>query len=670
MSAELDDLDTLLDTQIALQNLTFADRARLMAQGALMNFSDEFFAMVRSALGDETYEEALGEERESLKKAQEKEGSLKYEIGGAMAPALALAPFTAGTSIPATVGRYAIGTGGKLMTQGAIQGGVSALGRQEGDTDFVDVGLSTAGGAVANPLLQKVGGKMVEGIGKISEPIIRKIKGQLAKPVEDELARIANSSGMTTDEIIEQIASGKTIPELSETAAAEVRGFYVASEKSKPIIAESLVSRKEQGMEDVFGNLQRDLSPNEQIGNVFKYINGSINAIKKGASDNYKQIYNKFDNFRSNNINLAIEEALQKQPQLRPKIRSLMTGLGKGTPFEVKDGVLKLTQDVDLETAENIRGLLLERANKLYQSGDGRLGEVASALEKNLRGIIDEASPELSVARNNWARIMKAKESFDVGRSIFTKQADEAEVIFERILASGDREAIDSFRAGVASAIRGKKQGGTSVNFINKLGDLSSKESLILQKIYPDEALDNVIDKINLAKASIMAQGRIMGGSPTAETTKATSRVGTVDDAYALTRVLASGGTDIGAGVQLLKKFIPTKSNQLNDEQMTEVARLLISEDKDLLRNALTNNEARQQLVQKINELADRFVAGLAKAGVQEASDLTENASIVTDALATEENAEDQQVNEAIEPIIKDLDEETKQKLLQVIGVR
>ena len=670
MSTQLDDLDKLIDAKIALQDLTFADRARLMAQGALMNFSDEFFAMVRSAIGSETYDEALGEERESLKKAQEKEGSLKYEIGGAMAPALALAPFTAGTSIPATVGRYAIGTGGKLMTQGAIQGGVSALGRQEGDTDFVDVGLSTAGGAVANPLLQKVGGKMIEGIGKISEPIIRRIKGQLAKPVEDEVARIANSSGMTTDEIIEQIISGKTIPELSETAAAEVRGFYAASEKSKPIIAESLVSRKEQGMEDVFSNLQRDLSPNEQLGNIYKYITGSMDRIQKGASDNYKQIYNKFENFRSNNINLAIEEALQKQPQLRPKIRSLMTGLGKGTPFEVEDGVLKLTQDIDLETAENIRGLLSERANKLYQSGDGRLGEVASALEKNLRSIIDEASPELSMARANWARISKAKENFDVGRTIFTKEADVAEVIFEKLLASGNKEAIDSFRAGVASAIRGKKSGKSSVNFINSLGNLTSKERLILQKIYPDEALDNVIDKVNLAKASIMAQGKIMGQSPSVESLKATSRVGTASDAYNLTRVIMSGGTDVESGIRLLSKFIPKKSNQLNDEQMIQVAKLLVTEDKELLRNALTNNEARQQLVQKINELADRFVAGLAKAGVQEASDLTENASIVTDALATEENAEDQQVNEAIEPIIKDLDEETKRKLLQVIGVR
>ena len=88
---------------------------------------------------------------------------------------------------------------------------------------------------------------------------------------------------------------------------------------------------------------------------------------------------------------------------------------------------------------------------------------------------------------------------------------------------------------------------------------LNKKESLILQKIYPDEVLDNVVDKINLAKASIMAQGKIMGGSPTAETLGAGSRVGTVDDAYAFTRVIASGGADRGAGVQLLKKFIPTK---------------------------------------------------------------------------------------------------------------
>ena len=198
--SDIDKAINLAEAKLKLNELNYSDRLRLLAQGALMNFSDEFFAMIRS-IGTETYEEAVADEREELKKAQAKEGSLKYEIGGAMAPALALAPFTGGTSIPATIGRYTIGTGGRLMTQGAIQGGTSAVGRQEGDIvsrvvdNPLDVGVSTATGTLLNPAMQKVGGKIVEGVTKIAEPLIRKIRGQLGKPVEDELARIAKESG-------------------------------------------------------------------------------------------------------------------------------------------------------------------------------------------------------------------------------------------------------------------------------------------------------------------------------------------------------------------------------------------------------------------------------------------------------------------------------------------
>ena len=109
---DLDKAQRLIDAKLALQDLTFADRARLMAQGALMNFSDEFFAMVRSAVSDESYDEAVADERLKLSQAQDKPGSFKYEVGGAMLPALGLAPFTGGTSIPVTVGRYAIGAKG------------------------------------------------------------------------------------------------------------------------------------------------------------------------------------------------------------------------------------------------------------------------------------------------------------------------------------------------------------------------------------------------------------------------------------------------------------------------------------------------------------------------------------------------------------------------------
>ena len=394
---ELDKAIKLGEARLAASELSFSDMARLFSQGALMNFSDEFFAMVRSAVGDETYDEAILEERDELKKAQGKDGSLKYEMGGAMLP-LAFAPFTGGATIAPTVARYVIGTGGKLATQGAIQGATSSVGRQEGNivdrvTDNkADIATSTATGAMLNPLVQKVGGKLVGAVTKIAEPIIRKIKGQLGKPIEDELARIAKTSGLEVDEIIEQIALGKTIPELSETVMAEIRGFYSKAGSAKPIIRESLQNRKIQATDDVFASLEKDLAPNLNLQgqNVSKFIKGSLKNLQRAASNNYDEIYKRFGNFRSNNLNLAFEELLQRQPSLRNKLRRTMTALGKPTPFEVKDGVLKITQDIDLRTAEEIRGLLKENVNQLYTSGNGRLGEIADIQEKNLRNIILE----------------------------------------------------------------------------------------------------------------------------------------------------------------------------------------------------------------------------------------------------------------------------------------
>jgi len=666
--SELDDLQKLIDAKLALQNLTFADRARLMAQGALMNFSDEFFAMVRSAVGDETYEEAVADERFKLSKAQDKPGSLKYEIGGAMLPALGLAPFTGGSSIPATVGRYAIGTGGKLMTQGAVQGGLSSVGRQEGDIidrvteNKADIATSTATGALLNPLVQKAGGKIIEGVTKIANPIITKIKGQLAKPIEDELARIAKTSGLEVDEIIEQVALGKTIPELSETVMAEIRGFYSKAGSAKPIIRESLASRKLASTEDVFATLQRDLAPNVKEGNVLKFIKGSEEELQAAASDSYEQIYKNFEGFRSNKINLAVEEILQRQPSLRGKLRTLMTGLGKPIPFEIEDGVLKLTQDIDLRTAEKLRGLLSDRKNQLFTKGDGELGKVASQLEIGLRNIIDETSPDLAMTRATWSKLKDAQTAFKDGQKVFSKKPDVIELEFEKLVRKGDIDEINAYRAGVASAIRGKKSGSSKINFINSTGDLGKDESLILQKIYPEEALDNVLDKINLAKASIAAEQKIIQGSQTAETLEAAKRVGTVNDAYALARFIVSGGTDIGAGVQLLDKIIPKRKVELTQEQMTEISNLLISENKDLLRDALTNKEARDKLINTVANYADRLIRGGARATVQQVTDLVPNAtSIVSPSFADEIDPDDYKV---IEELGRTITPTTRQKIL------
>jgi len=674
---ELKQLDKLIEAKLAMQELNFADRARLISQGALMNFSDEFFAMIRS-IGTETYDEAITDERDKLKKAQGKDGSLKYEIGGAMLP-LAFAPFTGGATIAPTIARYAIGTGGKLATQGAIQGATSSVGRQEGNivdrvTDNkADIATSTATGAILNPLVQKVGGKLVGAVTKIAEPIIRKIKGQLGKPIEDELARIAKTSGLEVDEIIEQIALGKTIPELSETVMAEIRGFYSKAGSAKPIIRKSLQSRKIQATDDVFASLEKDLAPNLNLQgqNVSKFIKGSLKNLQRAASNNYDEIYKRFGNFRSNNLNLAFEELLQRQPSVRNKLRRTMTALGKPTPFEVKDGVLKITQDIDLRTAEEIRGLLKENVNQLYTSGNGRLGEIADIQEKNLRNIIDEISPELAMTRESWSKLKDANTAFKLGQGILSKKKNLAELEFDNIVQKGDMNSVAAFRAGVADTIQNK--GKAQTRFITDLSNIKSNERAILEYIYPNESLDNIVDKINLARASSLAEGKIIQGSQTAETLEAAKRVGTVNDAYALARFVVSGGADLGAGVQLLDKIIPKRRTQLTQDQMTEISELLISENKDLLRRSLTNAEARETLVNNVARIADLLIRGGAKATVQEATNIIPNlGSVVSPAFSEEldpnmNNMETENIDTtSIKNLADELSPKTRKKVLKI----
>ena len=61
--SDIDKAINLAEAKLKLNELNYSDRLRLLAQGALMNFSDEFFAIIRS-IGTETYEEAVADDRE------------------------------------------------------------------------------------------------------------------------------------------------------------------------------------------------------------------------------------------------------------------------------------------------------------------------------------------------------------------------------------------------------------------------------------------------------------------------------------------------------------------------------------------------------------------------------------------------------------------------------
>ena len=146
--------------------LTASDKIRLIAQGALLNYSDEAIAGIKSLLSDKSYDEIVQLERNILAQAREKDGSLKYEFGGAMAPALLALPFTGGTSVPLTMGRVAVMSGG--------QGLVASLGAQDETIEPLEVAVETGISTVAGPLFAKLG-QGISGIAKkgLKKPMVQ-----------------------------------------------------------------------------------------------------------------------------------------------------------------------------------------------------------------------------------------------------------------------------------------------------------------------------------------------------------------------------------------------------------------------------------------------------------------------------------------------------------------
>ena len=208
----------------------------------------------------------------------------------------------------------------------------------------------------------------------------------------------------------------------------------------------------------------------------------------------------------------------------------------------------------------------------------------------------------MAATRANWSNIMNAKTAFEDGKRIFGKSADDAEVFFEDLVAKGNDEAVEAFRAGASSALRAKATTGAQISMFKNFSDINRKERQILEKIYPGDAAEAAFDKLKLAAQSIQTAQRVLGGSPTAITAEGVKRIGTTQGLADASSLL---GGDLMAGVRLAKSFLGSQAAGLSDKQLEEVARLVVTEDAELLRRALTDGSARVALANKVNQIVN-----------------------------------------------------------------
>jgi len=579
--------------------LTMSDRAKLAATGLLFNYADEAIAGIKALSPNVTYNDALAEERAQIKAAQAKDGSLKYEIGGALIPAVAglvAAPFTGGTSAAATAPTWA-----RLIGIGAAQGLAAGTGasEEEGFARLKDAPTAVITGAIANPAFAGLSKLAQKAIAPVIDSVRRTLTGKVGKKVEDELLRLIQASNLSPEDFISRVRAGEILPEMSEEAAKFVAGFANKSGPGSGIIRDAIVGRKNRFVKELYETLQNDLDPQSQGGNIFKTFSDDTEKLLQAESNAYDAIWDStagqtfkeiddtvlFLANASRNSRNIINKKLDENG-LKPIFKKV--GKGYGTKLE-------LTRSLSLKEGELIKRAFMDaKINSTVLKPDK--ARTMKRYEEQIKEVIDSLSPDLQATRQNWAIINNAVKKFDEGKKIFAKNPEEFAVEFNKLLDAGETDAIEALRTGAASALKLKSKSSSAIGTISKLADMdlgiNQKEREILEILYPGEKLEDIIVKINQARGSIVASNRTFGGSQTGERTGAASRVGVGQGLADVGRVVMSNGLDIGATASIVTRMFGGKKPPFTDDQFKKIAQLVISEDVDLLESALTDQTA------------------------------------------------------------------------------
>lgn len=586
--------------------LTMMDRVQLIADGALMGWSDEAYAKLASLVQDRPYEEIVRDIRIGLEQAKQKDGSFKYQLGGAFLPVLVTLPFSSATA-PLSFGRLAI--------YGGVSGLTTAIGDQPsfGDMNPVEIGIETTISTVASPTVAKAVNLGGTALKKVYEK-----SGGLSKRVEDKLIEIAEASNVSKESLIQGVLEGKTIPEISDQLALNIRTVYAKAPKAGAIISDSIEKRVQEKPDVAISQIQKGLSKDAPEGNVLKAFTMSEEAFTKAESKAYNEVFEKFKDLNNPEVdNLVLSIVNRIDPKKLTKDINLINTM-KGLPSvfqKGKDGTYTLNRSLSLEEAENAYRIVRDLGKGLSRKDPTRIevGKGVTNLANELKNKLDDISPELQATRARYRTIKESRVEFDEGSKLLGNSPDKVDVLINQKITQlqNQPELFQAFKEGVANNIRAKiAQRGGKPAILRRIANPDSQEYKAMEKLFSGEEFESLMKNVRIAIGALDARNTIKGGSITATALGRQDAVKpTLSKTDALELGLQASSMNPFAIMRLVKFFFPNKVSNLSDDEMKQLAQLIINEDAELLQKALTNMDARNRLL----GIVDRKIANLQK---------------------------------------------------------
>jgi hypothetical protein len=618
---------------------------RSMWQGATFGFGDEINAAARAPLsaiksaigGDgEGYNAALADERAKLKAYQESSpgASAAYEIGGAVVPAVAGTVLSGGAAAPALAARSAplamrLGRAAYPAAKvGAAQGAAYGFGTGEGG--MIDRGISAAGGAAGGAIAGGLGGAAIQGVkslgGAVIDTATRTFGGSKAgSAVEAELQRLAEGTGLSVDDIVRGVANGSIMAE-NQTLRMSVRALMSQGGRGEALVRATLPPRANSTRAEAMTEIQKYLA-DAGDDNVMRGVRATEDAARVAENAAYANIPGANDPAAQGVVD-AVSEAFKAFPKIGKDLSDYVRGSTQTRPFFSIDeaGEIAFTRQPSLIEAEITRRFLDGKARQAFKDGSP-FGPIYRDYAEALRGPLDASSDALKAVRANASTIRSAKDAFTVGQTAFAKGPDEVEIMFEKATAKGP-EAVRAFRAGIMAALRVKNTAVGGGTLMGKLADPEKAFGQIFRTIFPPAEAENALRLVTRAAAASEANQQIIGGSTTTLVQNAGSRLGSgINAGDAAAAFAGSPMAIMSVGMKIISRAAP----ELTPRQREDILKVLLSEDPQIVQNALRDESGLAKLADAIKRLGrgvgDSSRPAAAIAGARVGSDTTQQFS-------------------------------------------
>lgn len=570
---------------------------RAALQGASMGLSDEAEALARSVMGGSPYETELAQSRGKLEQYRKDYPieSLAAELGGGVATGIATGGIGMGGSA-ATLGRMA--------AQGLAQGALTGFGSAEGGIEnrLTGAAIGGAGGAVLAP----VAGVAMKGLGAAVSATANAMFGlKGATAVQNELQRMAVESGMTVDEIVDGIAKGTIMAENS-TLKNAVRALYIKGGLGGKIISDTMKARPEQTRTAAMDEMRSYLSGG--TGTARAQQAATLEAQRAARKAGYSQ----FENAPAPQpVIQELMQALQRAPQAAATIDAAMTARGMPKLTQLaENGAVTLSRQPTVAEAELIRRAVEGNVQSLYRDPMSAVtAEALKDVEGNLRSSLDTSIPALAAVRSDVAAQKAAERAFAAGEKALSGDANQVVLDIEKIVA--DPNQLDAFKTGFLATIERRALTGQRDSMIAKLADIDGRgtaENMILRSIMSPDEIDALLQSLAVASKSSTASKYVLGQSATAGTQSAEARLGS---GIGMGEIADAATLAPSALLSVAAKLVASAGVDLTDAQSASIARVLVSENPELVRAALTDQNGAARLADIIKRAASRLNSGV-----------------------------------------------------------